>query len=114
MTLFKTTSSYVFTIIDTVLWLLGISKSAFVITANVTDKEVSERYQQEVTEFGSSSPMFIIIAKIAMLNLHSLASIIVKMAVDKLGIDMESLILQLLHCCSLIIINMPAYEAFFI
>ncbi len=59
---FKRTTSYFF---GYILKLLGFTKSAFVIKTKVADDDVSQRYEQEVMEFGTSSPMFTILATLA-------------------------------------------------
>ncbi|XP_072963602.1 cellulose synthase-like protein E6 isoform X2 [Typha angustifolia] len=46
--LYKRLTSYPFAFIDTLLKLVGVSKSAFVITAKVADEEVLNRGSQEV------------------------------------------------------------------
>ncbi|XWS58520.1 hypothetical protein CRYUN_Cryun08bG0041000 [Craigia yunnanensis] len=71
MWMFKRTTSYFFALFDTILKLLGYSKAAFVITAKVAEDDVLKRYEQELIEFGATSPMFDILATLAMLNLFS-------------------------------------------
>ena len=65
---FGKTTAYLFAILDNILRVFGITKSAFIVTSKVTDEDVSERYEQELMEFGATSPMFTILATIAWLN----------------------------------------------
>ncbi|XP_077216801.1 cellulose synthase-like protein E6 isoform X2 [Tasmannia lanceolata] len=69
MTMVRYTTSYLFALIENVLRISGFGKTAFVITTKVADQEASKRYEQEIMEFGSSSPMFSILASLAMVNL---------------------------------------------
>lgn len=113
MWLFKRTTSYLFAFIDTVLKFLRVSKSAFVITAKVADEEVSQRYEQEIMEFGSSSPMFVILTTIAMLNLFCLAGGVKRVLMDAGANTSESLLLQVILCGCVVFINVPLYQALF-
>ncbi|KAK8651993.1 hypothetical protein V6N13_141564 [Hibiscus sabdariffa] len=114
MWLFKRTTSYFFAAFDTVLKLLGYSKSAFVITPKVADRDVSSRYEQELMEFDDSSPMFDVLASLAMLNMFGILGVIKKLASgadhselpDRLG-------LQILLCLLLVALNWPVYKAMF-
>ncbi|XP_020264378.1 cellulose synthase-like protein E6 isoform X2 [Asparagus officinalis] len=112
--LFKRTTSYLFALVDTFLKLLGVTKSAFIITAKVVDEEVSKRYENEMMEFGSSSPMFVILTTIAMLNLLCLAIGVKRMVMDE-GVEiLDSLLLQILICGLIVLINAPVYQALFL
>ncbi|XP_062078897.1 cellulose synthase-like protein E1 [Humulus lupulus] len=113
--LYKRTTSYLFAFIDTILNLLGITKSAFVITAKVTDEDVSERFEKEIMEFGTASPMFTILAVLAMLNLYCFIGV-VKEAVMGKGIArvLETMPMQILLCGVLILINLPLYQGLFL
>ncbi|KAK6289072.1 hypothetical protein POUND7_000613 [Theobroma cacao] len=73
MWMFERTTSYFFAFFDTILKLFGFSESAFVITEKVADEQTSQRYEQEVMEFGTPSLMFKILATLAPLNLFSCA-----------------------------------------
>ncbi|XP_058068335.1 cellulose synthase-like protein E6 [Magnolia sinica] len=113
MWLLKRTTSYLFAFVDTLLLLSGIAKSAFIITAKVSDDDVSQRYEQEIMEFGSSSPMFTILASLAMLNLFCLIGGATRVMMDG-GISvLETLMLQFLLCGSLVLINVPFYQGLF-
>lgn len=112
--LYKRTSSYLFALIDTVLKMLGFTDSAFVITAKVTDQEVSKRYEKEIMEFGASSPMFTIIATISLVNLLCFLGM-VKKAVEggSLVMTFQTMAFQLLLCGILVLINWPLYQGLF-
>ncbi|XP_073002556.1 cellulose synthase-like protein E6 [Typha latifolia] len=111
--LYKRLASYPFAFIDTLLKLVGVSKSAFVITAKVADEEVLNRYEQEIIEFGSSSPsMFTILYTLAMLNLLCLLGGVKRLVLDEAG-EMSSMLVQLIICGSITLINMPIYQAMF-
>lgn len=114
--LYKRTSSYLFAFMDTILKLLGFPlDSAFTITAKVADEEVSQRYEKEIMEFGASSPMFTILATLAMLNLFCFLGML-KDAVTSEGefrSVCERMVLQVVLCGFLVLINFPIYQGLF-
>lgn len=61
-------SSYIFGSIDFCLKSFGISAFVFNVTSKVTDEEQYKRYDQELFDFGSPSPMFLPMATAAILN----------------------------------------------
>ncbi|KAF5190438.1 Cellulose synthase-like protein e6 [Thalictrum thalictroides] len=113
MWMFKRTTSYLFGFIDTLLNLFGVANSGFDITAKITDKDVSKRYEKDIMEFGNSSPMFIILATLAMLNLFCLVWGLERMIMNTKTRDFESFFLQVLLCGFLVIINLPIYNGLF-
>lgn len=97
---------------DTILRLLGFSETSFILTAKVADEDVSQRYEGEMMEFGGSSPMFTILATLAMLNLFCVVGV-----VKKVGLDMEvykTMALQILLAVVLLLINWPLYQGLFL
>lgn len=113
MYLFKRLASYSFGFVDTILKHLGLKKSTFIITAKVADEEVLKRYEQEIMELGSPSPMFTILATLAMLNLVCLIGGAKRLVLDE-GIGLlGSMLLQFVLCGSVVLINMPVYQAMF-
>ena len=117
MWLYKRTSSYLFALIDTIMKFLGFSEMKFVITSKVADEQVSQRYLNEIMEFGVHSPMFTILASIALINLSSFSVLIKKMFVgdeQRKKMIMEKLSLQILLCGVLVLINFPLFKAIFI
>ncbi|KAK6932873.1 Cellulose synthase [Dillenia turbinata] len=113
MWLFKRTTSYLFGFIDSILKQLGFAQSEFVITAKVADDFVSQRYKQEIMEFGAVSPMFTILATVAMFNLFSFIWVLRLMLLDFEIQILESLGLQVLLCGLLVFINFPVYRGLF-
>ncbi|KAG4176272.1 hypothetical protein ERO13_A11G234900v2 [Gossypium hirsutum] len=111
--LIKRTTSYLFAFFETILKLLGYSQLNFVVTAKVADEDVSKRYDQELIEFGAASPMFDILATLAMLNLFGSLGAIKKATMDA---DQDSKVLdqfglQILLCLVLVTLNLPVYQA---
>ncbi|KAF5474997.1 hypothetical protein F2P56_006847 [Juglans regia] len=116
MWLFRRISSYIFGFLDYILKLVGFSKSAFVVTEKVADDDVSERYEQELMEFGASSPMFTIIATIALVNAFCLVGGMKKAVIrmDVQSLVSEQFTLQILLCALLVLINLPVYQGLFL
>ncbi|KAK2640209.1 hypothetical protein Ddye_028004 [Dipteronia dyeriana] len=112
--LYKRLSSYLFGFIDAILKSAGFSVEAFVITAKVADEDVSERYQNEILEFGASSPMFTIITTLAMLNFFCLLRVVKKLAMEAADIRfLDRMAMQILLCVVMVLINWPLYQALF-
>ncbi|MCL7034144.1 hypothetical protein MKW94_000956 [Papaver nudicaule] len=113
--IFKRITSYLFASIDSIRKLLGLSKTAFVITSKVADEDVSERYEKEIMEFGTSSPIFTtIIATVALINLFSLVGGLKRMLIDmKLEAIEQPLLLQIVQCGFVVLVNLPVYQGLF-
>ncbi|XP_075664554.1 cellulose synthase-like protein E6 isoform X1 [Castanea sativa] len=114
MWLYKRMTSYFFGFLDNILRLLRFSKSAFVITAKVADNDVSQRYKQEIMEFGASSPMFTILATLALLNAFCFIGGLMRVIADVENLVWERFTLQILLCGMLIFINLPIYQGLFL
>ncbi|XP_057795222.1 cellulose synthase-like protein E1 [Salvia miltiorrhiza] len=114
MWLYKRTSSYLFAVTDTMLKLLGISDSGFVISAKVSDADVLERYEQEKIEFGGT-PTFTILSAVAMLNLLCLVGTVIRVIrAGEVESFHQTLALQIILCGVLVLINLPLYNAAFV
>ncbi|KAL4376350.1 hypothetical protein GQ457_02G031100 [Hibiscus cannabinus] len=111
--MFKRTTSYFFALFETILKLLGYSQLGFIVTAKVVDEDVSKRYESELIEFGAASPMFDIIATLAMLNLFGSFAAIKKIIFDANQDFTDQFGLQILLCLVLVTINLPVYQALF-
>ncbi|XP_031116984.1 cellulose synthase-like protein E1 [Ipomoea triloba] len=108
MWLYKRSSAYLFAFLDTMLKLVGCSNSTFVISAKVSDEDVCVRYEQEMMEFGSDSPMFTILSSVAMLNVFCFVGAVKKMVTERLVF--ENLGLQIVVCGVLVLMNLPIYN----
>ncbi|CAF2056229.1 BnaCnng25510D [Brassica napus] len=81
---------------------LGVSESAFAITAKVAEEEAAEK---EVMEFGVESPMFLLLGTLGMLYLFCFASAIMRrlvMTFRDCGGDFQTMVL--------VVLNLPLYE----
>lgn len=112
MVMIRRTTSYFFALIDTIISQLGLSQTAFVLTAKVVDDEAEKRYKKGLMEFGSSSIMMVIIATLALLNLFSLG-LGIKKALFSAPEALEKFIPQLTICGTMVMLNLPIYEALF-
>ncbi|KAK6917890.1 Cellulose synthase [Dillenia turbinata] len=110
---FRCTTSYFFAFVDTMLNVAGLSESGFVVTAKVTEDDVSQRFEQEIFEFATPSPMFIIIATLAMLNMFSLLWAVKRVAMDLQYTILEPLAMQIVVCIIVIALNIPVYQGLF-
>jgi hypothetical protein len=113
--LYKRASSYLYAFSDTILKLFGFSDSVFTITAKFSEEEVSKRHEKEIMEFGTSSPMFTILATLALFNLFCFLNVL-KDAILRDG-DFgayEKIGLQVILCGFLVIINLPLYQGLFL
>nr|POF00356.1 cellulose synthase-like protein e6 [Quercus suber] len=113
MWVYKRTTSYFFGLLDYILDRLGFAKSAFVITTKVADDDMSQRYEQEVMEFGTSSPMFTILATLALLNAFCFFGGLKKVIANLETLVWERFALQILLCGLLVLINLPVYQGLF-
>ncbi|CAH8306252.1 unnamed protein product [Eruca vesicaria subsp. sativa] len=109
MWLYRRTSSFLFGFMDTVLKKLGVSESAFAITAKVAEEEAAERYEKEVMEFGVESPMFLLLGTLGMLNLFCLAAAIMRLVMTSRE-DVQTMGMQFVITGLLVVLNLPLYE----
>ncbi|CAA7015427.1 unnamed protein product [Microthlaspi erraticum] len=110
MWLYRRTSSFIFGFIDTILKKLGVSESAFVITAKVAEEEAAERYEKEVMEFGVESPMFVLLGTLGMLNLFCFAAAVMRLMTFRDGGDFQTMGLQFVITGLNVAINWPLYQ----
>uniref|UniRef100_A0A1S4BLZ1 Cellulose synthase-like protein E6 n=1 Tax=Nicotiana tabacum TaxID=4097 RepID=A0A1S4BLZ1_TOBAC len=119
--IYKRLTSYLFAFFQTIFTLAGFVKSGFVITAKGSDNEnVSQRYEQEIMEFGttssSSTPMFNVLATIAVWNLFCLGDVMLRVIMDphEAAVIVESLGIQILLTGLIVVVNLPLYEGLFL
>ncbi|XP_044497378.1 cellulose synthase-like protein E1 [Mangifera indica] len=113
MWMFKRTTSYFFGFADNIMRLLGFTKTAFVITAKVADEDTTKRFEQETMEFGASSPMFTILATIALLNLFTVLGGLRMAILDGQNKALDRFTVQMLLSGLVVLINLPLYQGLF-
>ncbi|THU48252.1 hypothetical protein C4D60_Mb09t24290 [Musa balbisiana] len=116
MWLLKRITSYLYGTVDAILKVMGFSKTGFTITAKMVDADASKRYEQEIMEFGSSSssPMFVVIATTALLNLLCLVVGLQRLVADWDSGGLDQFLIQVLLCGVVVALNLPIYEALFL
>ncbi|KAL8127038.1 hypothetical protein AgCh_014095 [Apium graveolens] len=113
MWLYKRTSSYFFALVDTICSLVKYSNTTFTITSKVADQDAYRRYQQDIMDFETPSPLITILVTVAMLNLFCLAGLVKQLLVD-FSRTIETMAVQIILCFFLVLINLPVYEALFL
>nr|CAB3457351.1 unnamed protein product [Digitaria exilis] len=114
MWMIKRITSYLYGVIDNIRKLLGLSKMGFAVSPKVSDEDESKRYEQEIMEFGTSSPEYVIIATVALLNLVCLVGGLGQILISGKNVLLNGFFLQIFLCGLLVIINIPIYEAMFL
>ncbi|CAN6224824.1 unnamed protein product [Urochloa humidicola] len=114
MWMIRRITSYLYGVIDTVRNMLGLSKMGFVVSPKVSDEDESKRYEQEIMEFRTSSPDYVIIATVALLNLVCLVGGLCRIITSGGNMVLNGLFLQVVLSGLLVIINIPIYEAMFL
>ncbi|KAF8033397.1 hypothetical protein BT93_D2107 [Corymbia citriodora subsp. variegata] len=115
MYLIRGLTCFAFGTIEYALKSLGVTAHAFNVTSKVLDDEQSKMYEQGVFEFGAMSPMFVLLALAAIINLASLVQgLMVAVVRMSGGGDTEGLVLQILLAGFGVVNGWPIYEAMFI
>ena len=114
MWLVKRITSYLFGVLDNLRKLFGLSKMNFVVSPKVSDEDESTRYEQEIMEFGSSDPEYVIIGTITLLNLVCLLGGLSKVMKGGWNEHLDALFPQLILCGMVVITSIPFYEAMFL
>jgi len=114
MWLVKRITSYLFGVIDNIRKLLGLSKMTFAVSSKVSDEDEAKRYEQEIMEFGSADPEYVIIMTIALLNLVCLLGGLRQVMTGGWNTHLDALSPQLILCGMVVITSIPFYEAMFL
>ncbi|CAL5087820.1 unnamed protein product [Urochloa decumbens] len=115
MWMIRRITSYLNGGIDAVRNMLGLSKMGCPVSPKVSGEGESKRYEQEIMEFGSSSsPEYVIIATIALLNLVCLVGGLCRILTSGENMPLNGFFLHVVLCGLLVVINIPIYEAMFL
>lgn len=113
MWMIKGVSSFLMSVVVTILKSLGISESGFEITSKVIDDDAVKRYKQEVMEFAVASPMFVPPTTLSLLNLYCFLRSTVLMIVQGEPSVLDHMALQLILSGFISLVSLPLYEALF-
>ncbi|KAJ0988217.1 hypothetical protein J5N97_006573 [Dioscorea zingiberensis] len=113
--LYKRLASYPFAFLDSILKVIGVNKTTFIVTSKVVEEDASGRYAKEIIDFGPASSMLTILSMIAIFNLLCLVGALKRMVLldDGIGV-LSTLFLQFVICGLITIINLPLYQAMFL
>ncbi|KAK8921735.1 Cellulose synthase-like protein G3 [Platanthera zijinensis] len=111
MWLIRGITSSAFGTLDFILSKIGASSPGFNLTSKANDEEVNTLYDKGKFFFGTSSPLFIFMGTIAIINLTSFILGIVK-ALRSIG-ALDEMFIQLLSCGFVVTNMVPVYEAMF-
>ncbi|VVB11884.1 unnamed protein product [Arabis nemorensis] len=107
MWLIRGFSSFFFGFIEFTLKTLNLSTHGFNLTSKANDdEEQSKRYEQEIFDFGPSSPMFLPMTMVAIVNLLALV-----LGLYGLFFWGERLLLELMLVSFVVVNCLPIYEA---
>uniref|UniRef100_A0A0D9XEV2 Uncharacterized protein n=1 Tax=Leersia perrieri TaxID=77586 RepID=A0A0D9XEV2_9ORYZ len=81
------------------------------VTTKVSDNDEAKRYEQETLEFGSSSPEYVIIATVALLNIVCLVGGLSQIMAGIWNMPWNVFLPQVILCGMIVITNIPIYEA---
>lgn len=101
-------SSYAFAFVQFSLQLLGISGLGFNITNKVVDEDQNEHYEQEIFEFGVSSPLFLTITTFSLINL---IAFLVGLVVSLRHGSMNQMFVQMFIAGFVVVNGWPVYGA---
>ncbi|KAF3783547.1 Cellulose synthase-like protein E6 [Nymphaea thermarum] len=113
MWMMRRVTSYFFAFLDFILKLVGMGEMKFTITSKVADAESESRYRNEIMEFGTASPMFILPTTLAIHHLVCWVVMVFRVVVKGLGV-LDDLFVQAALCGFLVLISLPIYEAAFL
>ncbi|KAG8375135.1 hypothetical protein BUALT_Bualt10G0068900 [Buddleja alternifolia] len=111
MWLIRSLSAFIFGSIEYITKCLGIATHGFNVTSKVMDDEQSKRYDQGIFEFGVSSPMFVLLATAAILNLVAFVSGFVLILKER---SLDNFFMQILIAGFGVLNSLPFYGAMFL
>ncbi|XP_031478905.1 cellulose synthase-like protein E6 isoform X2 [Nymphaea colorata] len=113
MWMMRRVTSYFFAFLDFILKLVGMGEMKFTITSKVADAESETRYRNEIMEFGTASPMFILPTTLAIHHLVCWVVMVFRVVEKGIGV-LDDLFVQAALCGFLVLISLPIYEAAFL
>lgn len=79
----------------------------------MAEEDVSQRFEQEIMEFGAASPLFTILATLALLNLFCFCRGLKRVIWDLHNKGLHQFAVQILMSGVLVLLNLPVYQGLF-
>ncbi|PON96759.1 Cellulose synthase [Trema orientale] len=114
MSQYRRTTSFLFSFVNQILRQFGYNESAFGVTEKVVDDDVYKRYEQELMEFGTNSPMITILVTLALINALGFIWGLKSLVLTEQSLVLNPLTLQTILGGLLVFINLPIYQAIFL